>query len=254
MCRFKRHFFYCIVLQKLLSLSYKFYVTVNKKEGSLPDQSLALLPLKKPRTPFGIPCHTVMIRVNAKLGKIISCKISDIDLFNASLSLVDLSEEICSNPKCHAKGCCRMHASYTRDIISFYHGKRQESQVVIPRVYCESCGKTHALIPEQLIPYGSYSIRFILAIIYVYSQKKYTIEKLCERYSISVSTLYTWLKLFKDHFNSWFSVMEQIISVSTLAIQKIYSYENFPSSFFKRFNFSFLQLRKATPPNLSPPD
>ena len=95
-----------------------------------------------------------MIRVNAKVGKILSCKISDIDLFNASLSLVDLSEEICSNPECKAKGCCRAHASYTRDIISFYHGKRQESQVVIPRVYCESCGKTHALIPNHLIPYG----------------------------------------------------------------------------------------------------
>ena len=106
-----------------------------------------------------------MIRVNAKIGKILSCKISDIDLFNASLSLVDLSEEICSNPECKAKGCCRAHASYTRDIISFYHGKRQESQVVIPRVYCESCGKTHALIPNHLIPYGSYSIRFILSMI-----------------------------------------------------------------------------------------
>ena len=196
-----------------------------------------------------------MIRVNAKLGKIISCKISDIDLFNASLSLVDLSEEICSNPKCQAKGCCRMHASYTRDIISFYHGKRQESHVVIPRVYCESCGKTRALIPEHLIPYGSYSIRFILAVIYVYSKKKYTVADLCERYSISASTLYTWLKLFKEHFNSWFSVMEQIRSKSVTSndINKIYSCENFPSSFYKRFNFSFLQQRKTSPPNLSPP-
>ena len=38
-----RHFFYCIVLQELLSLSYEFHVTVNKKEGSPTDQSLALL-------------------------------------------------------------------------------------------------------------------------------------------------------------------------------------------------------------------
>lgn len=195
-----------------------------------------------------------MIRVNAKLGKILSCKISDIDLFNTSLSLVDLSEEICSNPKCKAKGYCRMHASYTRDIISFYHGKRQESQVAIPRVYCESCGKTHALIPEHLIPYGSYSIRFILAVIYVYSMKRYTVAKLCERYDISVSTLYTWLKLFKEHFNSWFSIMEQITSVSSHAILKIYSYRDLPSAFYKRFNFSFLQLKKTSPPNLSPPD
>ena len=147
-----------------------------------------------------------------------------------------------------------MHASYTRDIISFYHGKRQESQVVIPRVYCESCGTTHALIPVHLIPYGSYSIRFILAVIYVYSKKKYSVEKLCEHYSISISTLYTWLKLFHEHFNSWFSIMEQTISVSSCAILKIYSLENFPSRFFKRFNFSFLQLRKTSLANLSPPD
>ena len=153
-----------------------------------------------------------------------------------------------------SKGCCRMHASYTRDIISFYHGKRQESQVVIPRVYCESCGTTHALIPVHLIPYGSYSIRFILAVIYVYSKKKYSVEKLCEHYSISISTLYTWLKLFHEHFNSWFSIMEQTISVSSCAILKIYSLENFPSRFFKRFNFSFLQLRKTSLANLSPPD
>lgn len=196
-----------------------------------------------------------MIRVNAKIGKILSCKISDIDLFNASLSLVDLSEEICSNPECRAKGCCRAHASYTRDIISFYHGKRQESQVVIPRVYCESCGKTHALIPNHLIPYGSYSIRFILTVIYDYSKDKYPVSELCLRYNISVSTLYTWLKLFKEHFNAWSSIMEQITSKETTAaaIKRVYSFENFPASFFKRFNFSFLQQRKTSSPCLSPP-
>lgn len=115
-----RHFFYCIVLQELLSLSYEFHVTVNKKRREPNRPKFGSPSHQLPRSPNGIPCHNVMIRVNTKLGKILSYKISDIDLFNTSLSLVNLSEEIYSNPKCKANGYCRIHASYTRDIISFY--------------------------------------------------------------------------------------------------------------------------------------
>ncbi|MBE5916766.1 MAG: hypothetical protein E7273_07975 [Pseudobutyrivibrio ruminis] len=104
-----------------------------------------------------------------------------------------------------------------RNIIPLYHGKRQESQVIIPRVCCESCGKTHALIPDYLKPYGSYSICFILAVIYDSSKVKYPIAELCIRYNISVSTLCTWLMLFREHFNAWSSVMEQTTSKMAVA-------------------------------------
>ena len=38
----------------------------------------------------------------------------------------------------------------------------------VPRVKCTSCGRTHALLPEMLIPYSSYSLRFVLTVLEAY--------------------------------------------------------------------------------------
>lgn len=60
----------------------------------------------------------------------------------------------------------------------------------IPRVKCDSCGHTHAVLPEMLIPYSSYSIRFVLTVLKDYFLHAHTVEKICEMYQIAHSTFY----------------------------------------------------------------
>ena len=46
---------------------------------------------------------------------------------------------------------------YDRNMITISEGLRLNLTVSVPRIKC-GCGRTHAIIPDILIPYGSYSL------------------------------------------------------------------------------------------------
>lgn len=49
------------------------------------------------------------------------------------------------------------HGYYCRNVITKY----SILKIVVSRVKCPSCGKTHAILPSFLIPYHQYSLEFI---------------------------------------------------------------------------------------------
>ena len=182
----------------------------------------------------------LMIREKAILCKLNGIRISDKELLDAATPSI----ETC--PACGARGCCSPHASYTRWMISIRHGVRAEYILTIKRVICASCGCTHALLPDVLIPYGSYSLRFILHVLRAYLNRNGTVAALCGRFSIAVSTLYAWIDLFNEHTNLWLSVLERISRVSLQILDFFENIDTLPFSFFRRYGFSFLQNRRTT--------
>ena len=131
-----------------------------------------------------------MIRFFGLLQKLNFLKITAYDLYKAYTR--DFNPHRFSCPFCRTKHPgWKRHATYERYIISFENGKSVTYQVIIVRYRCSSCEHTHALLPEFLIPYRSYSILFILSVLKCYFSKSLTIEKICEKYSISVSTVYS---------------------------------------------------------------
>ena len=147
-------------------------------------------------------------------------------------------------PACGAIGCCDPHASYGRCMITIQNGIRKEYDLSIQRVMCSSCETTHALLADVLIPYGSYSLRFILHTLRAYLNRNCTVATVCQRYAIAISTLYTWIALFKEQANLWLSVLEQILKPSIKSLDHFESINNLPSSFFQRYRFSFFQSCK----------
>jgi hypothetical protein len=89
---------------------------------------------------------------------------------------------------CGAFGRCAPYASYTRWVVSIQRGVREEYELCVERVICNSCGHTHALLSDVLIPYGSYSLRFILHVLRAYLIRMGTVAALCVSFSIAVST------------------------------------------------------------------
>ena len=69
-------------------------------------------------------------------------------------------------------------------------------RVQIRRVRCGSCGHTHAILPDHIVPYSTYSLQFILRVLAEYFLGLRTVEQLCRRYAISASMLYQWKALF----------------------------------------------------------
>ena len=181
----------------------------------------------------------LMIREKAILCKLNQIKISDKEL------LYEATPSFESCPACGAFGCCSPHASYTRWMISIQNGKREETLLTIDRVIC-TCGHTHALLPDVLIPYGSYSLRFILHVLRAYLNRNGTVAALCEGFRIAVSTLYAWIDLFNEHANLWLSVLERFTRVTRQVLDFFEDIDALPHSFFRRYGFSFLQNRGTT--------
>lgn len=185
-----------------------------------------------------------MIRVKTILGKIFSLKTSDRQLFSSALQAFSPSRAVC--PQCGAIGCCNFHDSYTRWLISIENGKRSDMLVSIPRVMCASCERTHAILPDVLIPYGSYTLRFILVILNSYLARTSTVQELCSSWGIAVSTLYGWVNLFQEQASVWLGAINEVKRLNTLSIDEICTQDSFPSAFHKKFGFSFLQPRRTT--------
>ena len=149
---------------------------------------------------------------------------------------------------CPCCGCSSGHAfysSYERNMISFSEGLRKDYTVSIPRIRCH-CGHTHAIIPDVLIPYGSYSLRFILQVLCDYLTRSCPVDELCLRYQIVRSTLYSWIHLFITHHNLLAGILKSVDSLSLNEIAWISSYEHLSADFFDRFRFSFMQPHHLT--------
>jgi len=147
-------------------------------------------------------------------------------------------------PACGAKHSCSSHGSYERCMITIVGQTRKEVTVSINRVICSSCRKTHALLPDFLIPFASYSLKFVLHVLKAYLCRTGTVARLCESFAISISTLYKWIHLFREHANLLLSSLDQIQWINKKALTFILDKMALPWFFFNRFQFSFLQNQK----------
>jgi len=126
-------------------------------------------------------------------------------------------------------------------MISISNGKRVEYIINIHRFKC-TCGHTHAILPDILIPYGSYSLRFILTVLCDYLIRHCSVEEFCTKYHIVKSTLYCWIHMFIDHFNLLSGILKSIDVLTSEALAFIYSYDSLPKEFWvvSKFDSTFL--------------
>lgn len=182
-----------------------------------------------------------MIIKKSVLAKLHSINCSDMELFTDTIKRFNPHK--CCCPICGAKRQCKRIGSYPRMMITIKEGKRCFSVIRITRVRCLSCQHTHAILPDILVPFGSYTITFILSVLKAYLLHESTVAEICAHYQIAVSTLYSWIHLFTSRYNSWVPILQRIREISSHAIDHIMSVEAFPSVFFKRFHFHFLQTK-----------
>ena len=186
-----------------------------------------------------------MIRDKAIFIKLIHLHLSDQQLYDSAVFVFEPSSCIC--PLCKAKGRFKQIQPYDRHMISVNEGVRADKVLSVHRFLCESCGHTHALLPDILIPFGSYSLRFVLTVLEGYLNRPGSVADYCESWKIAISTLYGWIHLFASHYNAWCQVLDRIIWVCRDALRTVSDSTAFPSGFLARFGFSFLQAAKPSP-------
>ena len=192
-----------------------------------------------------------MIRLNALDCKLKNTILSVRDLFRQSLEQSPLFLLVC--PYCGAKGTCNKRGSYERSLVTFPDGKPQVVRLRIPRVQC-TCGKSHALLPDFIVPYLSYSLPTILHILSDYFTRRLTIRGICEKYLVSPPLIYRFKKRFLIHKKQWLGILRDM-ELSTISFMKellTSSYDRFHDAFLRLTTYSFLQSHK-NPANCSRP-
>ena len=184
----------------------------------------------------------IMIRKNLLNCKLNFDNYSSQEVFNPFLSEFRPEFERC--PFCNALGQCKRHGSYERCLTDIKHGEIVIIRVKIPRVIC-SCGRTHGAIPDYIVPYRWYSLPFILHILILYFSGSMTIEKLCETYGFSHSTLYRWKFILSEHKLWWLTALVSNQTAALDFIRVLLGYDvfsDFTRKFFHKTLYSFLQL------------
>jgi len=185
-----------------------------------------------------------MIRVFCAFGKTYFNKISDLILFNRFMDDFEAEEVTC--PSCGARHSCSNFDFYPRNMISYEKGSVICNIISVLRVDCSSCGSTHAILPDVLIPHGSYSLSFILNVLRSYFLGHRTVVSLCSHFQISVSTLYVWIRLFKKQKSLWLGILKDAQVSSHGFLDLILSDKTFTDSFHWTFKLSFMQNFKTT--------
>lgn len=191
-----------------------------------------------------------MIRFFGLFCKINFLNITGKDFF--LLSMKDFRPDNYPCPFCSAKHPdWKEHDTYERYFICFEKGKSISYLINISRYKCSYCNHTHAILPEFLIPYRSYSLLFIILVMKDYFNGNLTVEKICSKYDIAVSTLYSWKELFFKHHQIWFHLLEKAYTSLLESLELFFNnFQHSLQEFFLVAGISFLQsyFKKAHSP------
>ena len=198
---------------------------------------------------INISIGTIMIRLFLNICKtfreIKHLNINDYELFLLLSANSDLDSFSC--PSCHApverfvrNGC------YQRHLVFIHQNTIHDKLIVIQDFKCTSCSKTHALLYSLIIPHSSYSIQFMVSLIYDRITRRFqNIQKLCPFYDISDRTFYRiWNRLFLDshHMSAILNAFHDLLQIiHTLFRADTFSLHMILESFFYSCGYSFLQ-------------
>ena len=185
-----------------------------------------------------------MIRLFTSLCKSVLEKLSDEAIFQEATEGFSYHNERC--PSCGAAGKLSPYGEYFRNLVSHNGEKTIESQVSPLRFECASCGITHALLPDIIVPYSQYSLRFMLAVLVAYFERNTTVLAVCTYYGIAVSTLYAWKHRLLEHKDLLLGMLASLKEPVQVFLRDLFDSLRLSeqlSVFFRRYGFSFLQNR-----------
>jgi hypothetical protein len=190
-----------------------------------------------------------MIRKNLLNFKIDLKKISSlVSLMESFMKKFNPEKERC--PFCNAIGQCRLYASYERHIVAFIGGKVISSVIKIYRVRC-TCGHTHAILPDFIVPYRQYSLPFILLVLKSWFTHSMTLEEILETYGVSHKVLKQWKDIYGKHKDLWLGIVRSSRFSALGFLEQLLDldpFSGFTDGFFQKTLYSFLQSH-ANPAN-----
>ena len=140
---------------------------------------------------------------------------------------------------CHCHGNCIRYGSYSRnyvlcpDELISHHG----NQIRIQRIFCKHCGHTHALLPEEIIPYMQFNVVFVFLVLFLYYARPNgdKVSSICKDASITATQLYRWVKRFERQKDIFLGVVKSDRFSGVTAIKWLQSLSDYGRDFCGRY-------------------
>ena len=158
---------------------------------------------------------------------------------------------------CHFRGACVKDGHYSRSYLVWKEDlEGSGTKIRIQRVLCRHCNHSHALLPEEIVPYGQFSIIFMFWVLCAYYLENKSMNAICEAYGISVQQLKRWKKVFAAQKQRYLGVLKsrrwfEKAALTWLRRRRDYGTE-FVQSFFRNVEKMPAQ-RHANPSNMRRP-
>jgi len=195
-----------------------------------------------------------MIRHFENLCKAVLKSLNDGAIFEDATYEFQCRDKKCS--RCGTAGKLSPYSDYDRGFVYRRDGETISRRIRPLRFKCSSCNATHALLPDIIIPYSSFSLAFKLTVLIAYYERETTVVAVCEQFGIAVSTLYEWKERLSAHMELLLGVLANL-KVSALeflrGLIKSDDISGVMRGFFRRYTFSFLQNRSVAATQYVPP-
>ena len=157
---------------------------------------------------------------------------------------------------CHCRGECVRHAYYTRQYVLEPHDLEEGTRIRILRVKCKHCGRTHAILPEEIVPYQKYTLSFIGTALDRHYTSGQTVEAVCDAMEIEPVLLYRWKKRFQEQKDRYLGRLESGKLNVREALGKLFGLKDYVLEFagtFLRVTEKMPMQKHRNPPNTTLP-
>ncbi|MDF2701045.1 MAG: ISChy3, orf1 [Haloplasmataceae bacterium] len=151
-------------------------------------------------------------------------------------------------PHCKAKGKMNYHAEYDRKVITLVGNQIVYEKLSIVRLKCYSCNRTHALLPNFLIPYQTHGYTIVMECLFDYINGK-SLFYIYDKYGVSPQLLYSWIKKFKLHSERVCILLKSKIKPIKQIIKLIYVFNdlwNLLTDYFNENKCCFMQIIRSS--------
>lgn len=156
-------------------------------------------------------------------------------------------------PNCRAKHSLSRHAKYKRYIVFLYMGKMNTKKLVILRLICSSCNKTHAILPNDIVPYCVYTYSCMITVMFEHFVKDKSILCVSDEYQISFELIYYFINKLEAFLNDCVYVLRLLNGIKeniALSVRNILNIINigslkniFQELFFNKTKWMILMKR-----------
>jgi len=157
-------------------------------------------------------------------------------------------------PKCTSNKHFVEHCTYVRNICTIINSEIVHTSIEVLRLRCTGCAKTHAILPDDVIPYSYYCKSFVMHCLKMYYLENKSVSDIVSITNTYEKLIYKFLNQYSNEFLSLIFFLKTYLNIYITTdthykniFKIIYNIENFKKflkEYFSSTNRVFLMIKR----------